>query len=57
MLSKKLEHIAVFFLLSGLALSGLILTQDLVLAAAVQAIATAMGTIALLVFGGEVSES
>lgn len=55
--SKKLEHLAVFFLLSGLALALLIFMNGLVLAAAVQAIATAMGSIALMVFGGDLAES
>lgn len=55
-LSKDNEHIAGFYLLAGLALAGLLLEKGMVLPAAVQAISSAMGMIALLIFGGDVVE-
>jgi NADH:ubiquinone oxidoreductase subunit 6 (subunit J) len=56
-LSKKHEQVALFFFLTGLSLAVFMLSRNMVLPAAVQALASAMGAIALLGFGGEIIES
>jgi hypothetical protein len=56
-LSRKLEHVAGLYFAAGTALAAFMLLNGMVVPAAVQAISSAMGAIALLVFGGEVAES
>ncbi len=55
-LSRKHEHVAVSFFAAGLMLAAFMFEKGMVLPAAVQAMASAMGAIALLVFGGEIIE-
>ena len=54
--SKTHEQLALFFLASGLVLSTIIVSNGLILAGIVQAIATTTGSIAILLFGGQLNE-
>ena len=56
MLSKSHDRIALAFLVTGLVLGGWIMNEGMVLAAVVSALGSIMGSMALLSFGGEVSE-
>ena len=47
---------ALLFFTSGLFLTAFLLMQGMLLAAAVQAISSSMGAMALLIFGGEAVE-
>ena len=56
MLSNDRERIALLFFITGLFMTAFLLVRSLLLPAAVQAISSSIGAMALLVFGGEASE-
>ncbi|MBR9689389.1 MAG: hypothetical protein GOV01_00630 [Candidatus Altiarchaeota archaeon] len=57
MISKKHEQVALSYLIAGFFLSAFMFTRGLILPAVVQALAASIGALALVMFGGEISES
>lgn len=56
-LSRSTRQLSVFYLAGGLLLAALLFVRGMALAAAVQGFASAMGSMALLAFGGGPNES
>jgi|GEM_PF-5179406 len=54
--SKSHDRVALAFMIMGLTVAVWILTKGMILASVVQGLGSIMGGMALLVFGGEISE-